>query len=106
MTSERKVLADKLQSEGETEAQNIRSDAERRAAELMDAALAMAQRIVANPPLGVRTTKEAVVRSLEMPFTEGMRLATLLFRSNHGTEDAKEAHRARTEKRKPVFKGK
>src|SRR5437660_11208488 len=74
--------------------------------ELMEAVLAMAQRIVANPPLGVRTTKEAVVRSLEMPFTEGMRLATLLFRSNHGTEDAKEAHRARTEKRKPVFKGK
>src|SRR5207245_197787 len=51
--------------------------------ELMEAAVAMAQRIVANPPLGVRTTKEAVVRSLEMPFTEGMRLATLLFRSNH-----------------------
>lgn len=34
MTAERKVLADKLQSDGETEAQNIRSDAERRAAEL------------------------------------------------------------------------
>src|SRR5207253_6011407 len=32
--------------------------------ELMEAVLAMAQRIVANPPLGVRTTKEAVVRSL------------------------------------------
>lgn len=73
--------------------------------ELMDAALQLAERIVANPPLGVRTTKEAVVRSLEMPFTEGVRLATLLFRSNHGTEDAREAHRARTEKRKPVFTG-
>jgi membrane protease subunit HflC len=35
MTSERKVLADRLQSEGETEAQNIRSDAERRASDLV-----------------------------------------------------------------------
>src|SRR6266571_1720999 len=67
--------------------------------ELMEAVLAMAQRIVANPPLGVRTTKEAVVRSLEVPFTEGFRLTTEIYRANQGTEDAKEAHLARTEKR-------
>ena len=35
MTSERKVLADRFQYEGEAEAQRIRSDAERKAAELL-----------------------------------------------------------------------
>ena len=73
--------------------------------ELMDAALELAQRIVANPPLGVRTTKEAIVRSLEMPVAEGMRLTGLLYQTNRGTEDAKEAYRARVEKRKPVYRG-
>jgi len=73
--------------------------------ELMDAALELAQRIVANPPLGVRTTKEAIVRSLEMPVAEGMRLTGLLYQTNRGTEDAKEAYRARVEKRKPVYTG-
>src|SRR5207248_9402227 len=38
MTSERKVLADKLQYEGESEAQKIRSDAERRASEMLASA--------------------------------------------------------------------
>ena len=73
--------------------------------ELMDAALELAQRIAANPPLGVRSTKEAVLRSLEMPLAEGMRLTSLLYQPNRGTEDAKEAYRARVEKRKPTFKG-
>ncbi|HZT06396.1 MAG TPA: enoyl-CoA hydratase-related protein [Chloroflexota bacterium] len=73
--------------------------------DLMDAALEMARRVVANPPLGVRSTKEAVIRSLEMPFAEAMRLTTLLYQPNRGTEDAKEAHRARIEKRKPVYRG-
>ena len=73
--------------------------------ELMDAALELADRIVANPPLGVRTTKEAVLRSREMSVPDGMRLTALLYGRNRGTEDAKEANRARNEKRKPVFKG-
>ncbi|MPZ15233.1 MAG: hypothetical protein GEU73_12550 [Chloroflexi bacterium] len=73
--------------------------------ELMDVALELAQRIVANPPLGVRSTKEAVLRSLEMSLAEGMRLTSLLYQPNRGTEDAKEANRARLEKRKPVYKG-
>jgi len=44
-------------------------------AELMDAALELAERIVANPPLGVRSTKEIVLRSLELPIGEGYDLA-------------------------------
>jgi enoyl-CoA hydratase/carnithine racemase len=74
-------------------------------ADLMDAARELSERIIANPPLGVRTTKEVVIRSLQMPFGEGMRFGNLLYRTNRGTDDAKEANRARTEKRKPVYKG-
>ena len=44
MTSERKVLADRFQYEGEAEAQRIRSDAERKAAELLANAEAQATR--------------------------------------------------------------
>jgi enoyl-CoA hydratase/carnithine racemase len=73
--------------------------------DLMDAALELARRIVANPPIGVRTTKEAIIRSLEMPIDEGMRLTNLLYATNRATEDAKEAHRARVEKRPPVYRG-
>ncbi len=71
----------------------------------MDAAIEMAGRIVANPPLGVRTTKEAVLRSAEMSLPDAMRFAQFLYRTNRGTEDAKEANRARQEKRKPVYQG-
>ena len=45
MTSERKVLADRFQYEGEAEAQRIRSDAERQAAELLANAQAKATEI-------------------------------------------------------------
>jgi enoyl-CoA hydratase/carnithine racemase len=73
--------------------------------ELMNAARELAERVIANPPLGVRTSKEAILRSLEMSLDEGMRFTNLLYRNNRGTEDAKEANRARQEKRKPVYKG-
>jgi enoyl-CoA hydratase/carnithine racemase len=74
-------------------------------AELMNAALGLAQRIVANPPLGVRTAKEVAYRSLDMSLADGMRFGGLLSRYNRQTEDAREAFRARTEKRKPEYKG-
>jgi modulator of FtsH protease HflC len=45
MTAERKVLADKLQSDGETQAANIRSEATRKAAELLANAEGQATRI-------------------------------------------------------------
>ena len=54
--------------------------------------------------LGVRTAKEGVYRSLDMGFSDGLRLSGLLSRANRATEDAKEANRARREKRKPDFK--
>jgi E-phenylitaconyl-CoA hydratase len=72
--------------------------------ELMDAALELAHRITANPPLGVRTTKEAIIRSADLPLEEGMRVTTQVYSANRGTEDAREAHRARVEKRPPLYK--
>ena len=45
MTSERKVLADQFQYEGEAEAQKIRSEAERKAAEMLANAEGEATRI-------------------------------------------------------------
>src|SRR5207253_1964128 len=39
--------------------------------ELLDAALEFAHRITANPPMGVRTTKEAVVRTSDLSIGEG-----------------------------------
>jgi membrane protease subunit HflC len=45
MKSERKVLADRLENEGEREAQNIRSDADRKAAELLAGADLQAKQI-------------------------------------------------------------
>jgi len=55
--------------------------------------------------LPICQSKEVVYRSLEMPMADGVRLHGLLTRANRETEDAKEAFRARNEKRKPEYKG-
>ena len=71
MTSERKVLADKSLFEGEAEAQIIRSDAERRAAEVLANAEGEAT--------GIRAKGEAeAAKSLEV-FQQNPELANFLF---------------------------
>jgi enoyl-CoA hydratase len=74
------------------------------AAELMTAAMEMAETICKNGPLAVRTAKEIAVRglALESPFV----LEKALGQKVHESEDAKEGPRAFAEKRKPEFKGK
>lgn len=74
-------------------------------AALMEAALGLAGRIAANPPIAVRGTKELVYRSLEMPLMSGLRLAEALFEAGLKTDDAQEALQAFKEKRPPIFKG-
>ncbi len=73
------------------------------AAELMDAAFELAERICRNGPLAVHTSKEIAVRALglESGFVLEKALAARVFAS----EDAKEGPRAFAEKRKPDFKG-
>ncbi|MBM5810510.1 MAG: enoyl-CoA hydratase/isomerase family protein [Gammaproteobacteria bacterium] len=71
--------------------------------QLMDEALALAEKICRNGPLAVRTAKEIAVRALnnEPNFVLEKALAARVFQS----EDAREGPRAFAEKRKPVYQG-
>ncbi len=73
-------------------------------AELMPTAISMAEIICDNSPLGVRATKQVVKLGAEVPMDYARRLAASLIDSVWGSEDAKEAAAAFTEKRKPVWK--
>lgn len=72
--------------------------------DLLDAAMAVAQRIIRHPPLAVRATKEAVMRGIDLSLEQGLRLESLLTSAARRTEDAAEAMRARSEKREPTFR--
>ena len=73
--------------------------------QLMPAAQEMAENILANAPLPVRTIKEAAVRTFGWPLAERVRLASLLAGTLSASEDSKEGLRAFTEKRTPVWTG-
>ncbi|MGY5882677.1 enoyl-CoA hydratase/isomerase family protein [Modestobacter lacusdianchii] len=68
-------------------------------ADLMDAALAKAQRIATRAPLSVEVTKQAVTGAFEMDFAQGQALQTQRFLEMFRTEDHQEALRAFFEKR-------
>lgn len=74
MTSERKVLADKSQFEGEADAQKIRSEAERQAAEMVYAAEGKATEI--------RGAGEAEAAKSLSVFQKNPELANFIFRLN------------------------
>ncbi|MEZ5565214.1 MAG: enoyl-CoA hydratase-related protein [Gammaproteobacteria bacterium] len=75
-------------------------------AELLDAALEMANRICANAPLPVQLAKLAVWKGLDLPLADGLRLESTLSESVRQTEDMQEGIKAFLEKRQPQFKGK
>ena len=75
-------------------------------AELMPAAEALAKKIIANAPLSVKFTMEAIERGTEMPLAEGQYLETTLFGVLAATEDMREGTRAFLEKRPAQFRGK
>src|SRR5207248_3765933 len=75
-------------------------------AELLPAAEAMAKKIIANAPLAVKYTMEAIERGVEMPQEEGLFLEASLFGLCCATEDMREGTRAFLEKRAAQFKGK
>jgi len=75
-------------------------------AELLPAAQAMAGKIIANAPLAVKFTMEAIERGLEMPLEEGLFLEATLFGVACATEDMREGTKAFLEKRPAAFQGK
>ncbi len=75
-------------------------------AELIPTAEKMAQAMIANAPLALKHTMEAVHRGLEMTQEEGLFLEATLFGVCCATDDMKEGTRAFLEKRPAQFKGK
>jgi enoyl-CoA hydratase/carnithine racemase len=75
-------------------------------ADLIPRAEAIAQKIIANAPLAVQYTLEAVNKGMEMHLKEGLYLEATLFGLSCATEDKKEGTAAFLEKRPAQFKGK
>jgi len=74
-------------------------------AELLPRALEAAAAIAANAPLAVRATRAGVRELFALPLDAAYRRQEELGRPLRKTEDAAEATRAFTEKRKPVWRG-
>jgi enoyl-CoA hydratase len=74
-------------------------------AELLPAAEAVAQKIIANAPLAVKFAMEAIEHGMEMPLDEGLFLEATLFSVCCATEDMREGTKAFLEKRPAQFKG-
>ncbi len=74
-------------------------------AELIPRAEAISRKIIANAPLAVQFTMEAVNKGIEMNLREGLYLEATLFAVACATEDKKEGTIAFLEKRPPQFKG-
>lgn len=74
--------------------------------ESVSAAMEVAEQICRNGPLAVRAAKEAILRGIDLPLEEGLRLEQQLAEPVRQSEDAKEGPKAFAEKRAPEFKGK
>lgn len=74
-------------------------------AELIPRAEAIAQKIIANGPLAVQYTMEAVNKGMETPLAEGLYIEAALFGMACATEDQREGTKAFLEKRPAQFKG-
>jgi enoyl-CoA hydratase len=73
---------------------------------LLDEADALLRKMLANGPLSLRFTMEAVNAGLEMPFAEAQYLEATLFGLICSTDDMKEGTKAFLEKRPAKFQGK
>jgi len=72
---------------------------------LLTEAEALLKKMLANGPLALRATLEAVGAGLDLPLSEGLRLEASLFAMLCASEDMKEGTGAFLEKRPPRFTG-
>jgi enoyl-CoA hydratase len=73
--------------------------------ETVQAALDLADRIAAMPPLAVRAAKRSVLAAAELPLAAGLRAEREAFFDLFATSDQREGMRAFQEKRTPVWTG-
>jgi enoyl-CoA hydratase len=73
--------------------------------ELLSVAESIARKIIANAPIAVKYSMEAIERGMEMPQKEGLFLEATLFGLCCATEDMREGTRAFIEKRPARFQG-
>jgi len=73
--------------------------------ELLPAARTLAKKILANAPLAIRYSLEAVHQGAEQPLDQALYLESSLFGMVFATEDMREGTEAFLEKRPPRFKG-
>jgi enoyl-CoA hydratase/carnithine racemase len=73
--------------------------------EWLDAALELAGRIAARPPLATRLAKQAVLAAEETGLAAGLEQERRLYELAMATEDRVEGMRAFLEKRKPTYRG-
>ena len=74
--------------------------------QLVPTAMELAETICQKGPLGVRATKEAMIKGYSLPLEEGLQLEKDLANRVGATEDFMEGTRAFAEKRQPVYKAK
>jgi enoyl-CoA hydratase/carnithine racemase len=72
---------------------------------LMDEARVWAKKLAAKAPLAVKYGREAVIKGLEMPMAEGIRLEAYLGGLLRATQDRLEGRAAMAQKRPPVYEG-
>jgi enoyl-CoA hydratase len=75
------------------------------ASDTVRAALDLADRIAAMPPLAVRAAKRSVLAAAELPLAAGLRAEREAFFDLFATDDQREGMRAFQEKRTPVWTG-
>ncbi len=74
-------------------------------ADLLDAALATAEKIAGNAPIAVRQVKQSIHRGLSMSLRDGLAFEIEAYNRSVPTEDRREGVLAFNEKRKADFKG-